>query len=133
MAKKQTPAKVKLKEQVLQYLSNPANTLITNKEKMAQALDIPKTTIHWHFTAEDYAEICSEALTARRGRYHDRSSAIDKAIYTKAKKGDVQAARLYYQVVEGFGEKTFHESRHVVVAAPVKKTDEEGNPAKKKT
>jgi len=50
----------------------------------------------------------------------------------KAKRGDVSAQRLYYQLIEGFREETFHESRHVVVAEPIEKTDETGKPGKVK-
>ena len=57
---------------------------------------------------------------------------VDMAMLKAAKGGDVAAARLVYQVMEGFGEKTFHESRHVVVAERIEKGDEAGNPIKKK-
>jgi hypothetical protein len=125
--KKSTPKAELLRTQLLEFLSNPDNTYCTNLSEACTKLGINYNTARQYFTAMDYHEIASEGLKARRKHYHADSHKADLALIDKAHSGDVNALRLYYQMVEGFGEKTFHESRHVVVAEPVRKTNEAGD------
>ena len=132
MSKKSSPAKTKLKDRMLEYLSNPSNTFLTSISRVAKAIDIPQERIYNHFNAQQFDELCDEALTVRRQRDVRGREKVDRAVEKAAIGGDVGAQRLFYQHREGFGEKTFHESRHVVVAERIEKGDEAGNPIKKK-
>jgi hypothetical protein len=131
MAKRESKAKEKYKTRILKHLSNPDNVFVTRITEIAKALEMSQDTLAYHFRAADMVEVCQEALKLRRENYTGHSETVDKALIKKAKAGDVAAQRLFYQVIEGFGEKTFHESRHVVVAEPIKKGDEKGEPKSK--
>jgi len=132
MKKIDSPAKSKLRHEIIEYLSNPSNTFVTSISGIAKILDKPASSVSNHFNAEQFAELCGDALRSRRNRYTKQSEALDQALYKKAKSGDVGALKLFFQMYEGFGERTFNESKYVVVAEPIEKGDEEGNPIKKK-
>lgn len=116
---KTSEAKTKYKQQIMEHLCDTENDFFTTLTAAIEAIGVPRSTLERHFKAPEIAEIAREALKERRKGYN--SEKVDKALLKKAAAGDVAATKLYYQMVEGFGEKHFHESQHVIVAPEVKK------------
>lgn len=120
---KSTPAKQRHKESILRYLTNPDNKFSNSTEHLARVCGITASTFRDMFNADEKADILDEALRILRqpGRNAKDLQEIRKALFKKAKSGDVSAVKLAVQYFEGFGETTFVENRNVIVAPEIKK------------
>lgn len=92
----------KYKKTIIDYISDPENEFPTRTE---MALDIVKykniSALYKIFTRDDLAEIEREGLDERRKRYSRDLSLIDRSMITQAQDGDIDAAKLIYDRLEG--------------------------------
>lgn len=95
---------------LLEHLANPDNKWPDNKTEMSELMGYASVkAMYTSFTANDLANIEQKGLELRRARYPRLLSKVDKGILNKGAEGDAGAAKLCYQVFEGFAEKKQHE------------------------
>lgn len=68
-------------------------------DEIAEILKIHRNTVHnWNKTKIDWNYINAE----RRKRYGEKIASVDDAMFNKASKGDVNAAKLVYERFDGY-------------------------------
>ena len=103
-------AKEKAKDMLLNYLGNPDNNFEKRAYLSTHVLGYKnENQINKIFTPNEMTEIEKEALEIRRKKYSSHISEVDRALLTRAKKGDARAAKLVYQRFEGWSEKQIRE------------------------
>lgn len=109
MSKKKKTTKQRHYDKLLNYLSDPANDMLTRRELSTKVLGYKQPHgIYNSFTPDDLYEIERLALENRRKRYSVWLSKVDRGLINKACKGDAQAAKLIYQRFENWSEKIDH-------------------------
>lgn len=99
-------SKVKQRDKLLEYLSNPDNEILNREELSLKVLGYAHgSTIHKAFTPEELTQIETEALAMRRTRYAGPLAAADKGLLKRAKDGDPAAVKLCYQRFEDWSER----------------------------
>jgi hypothetical protein len=93
----------KHRETLIKYLSDPDNEWPTRTVMSREVLGFKSgSQIYQHFKGYELDEIEAEALDIRRKRYSRHSAAADIALIERAKSGDPQALKLFYQRLEGW-------------------------------
>lgn len=128
MQQSMSRSQVQTSQKIIEYLSNPNNEFTATRTKIAPAIGMSHRQLCRLFSGSELTELYQEALKIRRKSQYSQSATIDQALYDKAVTGDVPAIRLYKQCMEGFGERTFHEETHVIIAPDIAKGDEKGVP-----
>ena len=99
-------AKERHKCKLLEYLGNPENEFPTRLFMNSQIIGFKDPTrIYRLFSLDELDEIEAEALEIRRKKYKPGLAMADKALFDKAKDGDVAAIKLCYQKFEDWSEK----------------------------
>ena len=95
------------RENLLDYLGNPANEFPTRRFMSEEVLGFAKSTqfIYKMFTLEELNEIEQEALAMRRLKYSPGIAKVDRALFKQALAGDTAAIKLCYQRFEDWGER----------------------------
>jgi hypothetical protein len=90
---------------LIEYMGDPDNEFPT-RSKMPEICGIKKQTMYHHFTPDELCVVEAEGLELRRSRYLRQASEIDAGLMARAKEGDPAAAKLFYQRLEKWSEKT---------------------------
>jgi hypothetical protein len=98
-------AKERHRAAIIEYMGDPDNAFPT-RGQLPGICNISKPVLYAHFTPQDLSEIERQGLDLRRTRYIKQAANIDAALMRKAEEGDAQAAKLFYQRIENWSEKT---------------------------
>ncbi len=94
------------RHKLIDYQVNPDNDFLNRESLSTLVLGYKqKNAIYKYFTPDELCDIEKEALDIRRTKYAYKLAITDKALFDKAKEGDVAAIRLVYQRFEGWVEK----------------------------
>lgn len=91
-------------EKLIEWLADPGKEWPTKVDLSLAVLGKkdPRFVCKNWTPAEFEREILEPALKLRRAQYARQSSRVDAALIARACEGDVQAARLFYQRLEGW-------------------------------
>ena len=109
---KTVPAKIRHRETMLGFLSNPDNTFVTRKHLAIEVLGLNQaSSLYRLFSPNELSEIELEGLELRRKRYASKLAAVDDALLKRAasKEGTSADAKLAFQRYEQWSEKTKQE------------------------
>jgi hypothetical protein len=90
---------------IIEYIGDPDNPF-PNRGQLSEICGITDQGLRKHFSPADLSEIERQGLDLRRTRYIKQAANIDAALMRKAEEGDAQAAKLFYQRIENWSEKT---------------------------
>lgn len=97
------PAKEVHRFNLLEYLANPENPLMTRSNLAKEVLGMSTAALYKFFTTDEMTAIENEALNKRRARYSIKISQVDKALFEKAiDEKDVKAIELVYKKFENW-------------------------------
>lgn len=97
------PAKEVHRLNLLEYLANPENPLMTRSNLAKEVLGMSTAALYKFFTTDEMTAIENEALNKRRARYSIKISQVDKALFEKAiDEKDVKAIELVYKKFENW-------------------------------
>ncbi len=97
------PAKEIHRLNLLEYLANPENPLMTRSNLAKEVLGMSTAALYKFFSTDEMTEIENEALNKRRARYSIKISQVDKALFEKAiDDKDVKAIELVYKKFENW-------------------------------
>jgi len=100
------PNKIKHRETLLEYMSNPDNPILNRSDLGVKVLGFSAPPVlYQHFTPAEITEMEYEALAMRRQRYASQLAKVDKGLLERAATGDPAAAKLVFQRYEGWTEK----------------------------
>lgn len=111
------PAKEAHTDKILEYLANPDNEWPTRQDLATKVLGISQGMLYQHFTGVELDQLEAEALKLRRSQIARYSVNVDMALYKKAIEGDVAAAKLWYQRMEGWGQDVMPQGKLVIAWA----------------
>jgi hypothetical protein len=107
--REESQEKAKYREQIMHYLSDPANELLSLARVAEKALDVSTPSdIYKYFNAVEFSHMFKQALENRRSLYAPEIAKIDKAqlkLAASGGPGSTAAAKLMYQKMEGWMEK----------------------------
>lgn len=107
--REESQEKAKYREQIMHYLSDPANELLSLARVAEKALDVSTPSdIYKYFNAVEFSFMFKQALENRRALYAPEIAKIDKAqlkLAASGGPGSTAAAKLMYQKMEGWMEK----------------------------
>lgn len=97
------PAKEIHRLNLLEYLANPENPLMTRSNLAKEVLRMSTSALYKFFSTDEMTEIENDALNKRRARYSIKISQVDKALFEKAiDDKDVKAIELVYKKFENW-------------------------------
>lgn len=102
--------KARNEDKLLMFLGNPENEFLCRSEYAVSVLGYKNSSSMYRiFSVEDLNNIEAEALQMRRQKMAATSAKIDNSVVLAAQAGDMTAAKLYYQRIEGWSEKQIRE------------------------
>lgn len=93
-------AKVRHREKIMRFLSDPENDYPPRQE-YAALLGITVQTFYHHFTPADLQEMENEAYEIRKKNSTRQRAVVLQAMYKESKNGNVSAAQLFLDRTEG--------------------------------
>jgi hypothetical protein len=107
---KKLTAKKRIRMQIVEYLSDPNNAFFPWARLCTEVFHYKSSRYFYKlFTPEERRKIEQEALAERRKSFSRISAAVDHGLARKAMSGEVAAAKLWYQRIEGWSEKQLHD------------------------